>query len=55
VAQTDYTHDHRIGPEILKGTADSYRRMRNTMRFLLGALDGFSEDERLEPARYARA
>ncbi|MFQ6549607.1 isoleucine--tRNA ligase [Aestuariibius sp. 2305UL40-4] len=38
VAQTDYVHDHRIGPEILKGTADSYRRLRNTMRFLLGSL-----------------
>jgi isoleucyl-tRNA synthetase len=38
VAQTDYTNDQRIGPEILKGTADSYRRLRNTMRFMLGAL-----------------
>ncbi len=41
VAQSDYTNDQRIGPEILKGTADSYRRLRNTMRFLLGNLDGF--------------
>ncbi len=38
VAQSDYTADLRIGPEILKGVADSYRRLRNTMRFLLGAL-----------------
>ncbi len=38
VAQTDYTADQRIGPEILKGVADSYRRLRNTMRFLLGNL-----------------
>ena len=38
VAQADYTADQRIGPEILKGTADSYRRLRNTLRFLLGAL-----------------
>ena len=37
VAQTDYTADQRIGPEILKGTADSYRRLRNTMRFMLGS------------------
>jgi isoleucyl-tRNA synthetase len=36
VAQSDYTADQRIGPEILKGTADSYRRLRNTMRFMLG-------------------
>ena len=47
VAQTDYAVDQRIGPEILKGTADSYRRLRNTMRFLLGALDGFEPSERL--------
>ncbi|NNF23232.1 MAG: isoleucine--tRNA ligase [Rhodobacteraceae bacterium] len=50
VAQTDYTGDQRIGPEILKGTADSYRRLRNTMRFMLGNLDGFSEEERVDPA-----
>ncbi|MDA8584799.1 isoleucine--tRNA ligase [Rhodobacteraceae bacterium] len=50
VAQTDYTGDQRIGPEILKGTADSYRRLRNTMRFLLGNLSGFSDAERVDPA-----
>ncbi|MCB2134657.1 MAG: class I tRNA ligase family protein, partial [Rhodobacteraceae bacterium] len=50
VAQTDYTVDQRIGPEILKGTADSYRRLRNTMRFLLGNLAGFEEAERVAPA-----
>ncbi|MSU92230.1 isoleucine--tRNA ligase [Rhodobacteraceae bacterium 2CG4] len=50
VAQTDYTADQRIGPEILKGTADSYRRLRNTMRFMLGNLSGFSEAERLPEA-----
>jgi len=38
VAQTDYTADHRIGPEILKGVADSYRRLRNTFRFILGSM-----------------
>ncbi|NNL17144.1 MAG: isoleucine--tRNA ligase, partial [Boseongicola sp.] len=38
VSQTDYTADQRIGPEILKGVADSYRRLRNTFRFLLGNL-----------------
>ncbi len=41
VAQSDYTVDLRIGKEILKGTADSYRRLRNTFRFLLGALNGW--------------
>ena len=47
VAQTDYTADQRIGPEILKGVADSYRRLRNTMRFMLGALGHFSEADRV--------
>ncbi|MEP2922218.1 MAG: isoleucine--tRNA ligase [Sulfitobacter sp.] len=41
VAQTDYTQDQRIGDEILKGTADSYRRLRNTMRYMLGSLPDF--------------
>ena len=41
VAQTDYTNDQRIGDEILKGTADSYRRLRNTMRYMLGSLPDF--------------
>lgn len=50
VAQTDYAVDQRIGPEILKGVADSYRRLRNTLRFLLGALDGFEEGERVAAA-----
>ncbi|REF70282.1 MULTISPECIES: isoleucine--tRNA ligase [Paracoccus] len=50
VAQTDYTADQRIGPEILKGTADSYRRLRNTLRFVLGNLAGFDEAERVEAA-----
>jgi isoleucyl-tRNA synthetase len=51
VAQSDYTGDLRIGPEILKGTADSYRRLRNTMRFMLGALAHFSEADRSSPPR----
>ncbi len=40
----DYTEDHRIGDEILKGVADQYRKLRNTFRYLLGALDGFVGD-----------
>jgi len=50
VAQSDYSADQRIGPEILKGVADSYRRLRNTMRFMLGSLHDFSEADRIEPA-----
>ncbi|MGB7373444.1 isoleucine--tRNA ligase [Pontixanthobacter sp.] len=37
----DFTEDHRIGDEILKGVGDTYRKLRNTFRYLLGALDGF--------------
>ena len=43
----DYTEDHRIGDEILKGVADQYRKLRNTFRYLLGALDGFEDNERV--------
>ncbi len=44
VAQVDYMNDQRIGPEILKGVADSYRRLRNTFRYMLGNLDGTQEE-----------
>jgi isoleucyl-tRNA synthetase len=50
VALSDYTVDLRIGKEILKGVADSYRRLRNTMRYILGNLAGFTEAERLPVA-----
>jgi len=50
VVGSDYTEDLRIGPDILKQQADVYRRLRNTLRFLLGNLDGFDEAERLDPA-----
>ena len=46
----DFTEDHRIGDEILKGVADQYRKLRNTFRYLLGALDGFTEAERVDVA-----
>ena len=48
VAQSDYTADLRIGPEILKGVADSYRRLRNTMRFMLGSLADYSEADKTD-------
>ncbi|MBY8336731.1 isoleucine--tRNA ligase [Alteriqipengyuania sp. NZ-12B] len=48
----DSTMDHRIGDEILKGVADQYRKLRNTFRYLLGALDGFDyEAEGVEHAQ----
>jgi isoleucyl-tRNA synthetase len=48
VAQTDYFDDVRIGKEVLGGTGDAYRKIRNTFRYLLGALDGFSDAEKVD-------
>jgi isoleucyl-tRNA synthetase len=50
VASTDYFEDVRIGKEVLAGTSDAYRKLRNTFRYLLGALADFSEAERVAPA-----
>ncbi|MCY7338681.1 MAG: class I tRNA ligase family protein, partial [Sphingomonas bacterium] len=46
----DFTEDHRIGKEILAGVADQYRKLRNTFRYLLGALDGYDDSERVAVA-----
>ncbi|WP_265564477.1 isoleucine--tRNA ligase [Sphingomicrobium arenosum] len=37
----DYTEDHRIGDEILRGVGDQYRKLRNSLRYLLGALTDY--------------
>lgn len=50
VVGTDYTEDPVFGPETLKQMADIYRRLRNTLRYLLGNLNGFEERERLDVA-----
>lgn len=49
VAQTDYFEDVRIGKEVLAGTGDAYRKLRNTFRYMLGALDGYSDAEAVQP------
>ncbi|MEM9223896.1 MAG: class I tRNA ligase family protein, partial [Pseudomonadota bacterium] len=38
VASQDYSDDQRVGAEILKGVADSYRKLRNSLRWMLGTL-----------------
>jgi isoleucyl-tRNA synthetase len=48
VAQTDYFEDVRIGKEVLNTTSDAYRKLRNTFRYLLGALDGFTDAEKVD-------
>ena len=50
VASTDYFDDVRIGKEVLSTASDTYRKLRNTFRYLLGALDGWDEGERLPVA-----
>ncbi len=50
---SDYSEDVRIGKDTLKNAADLYRRIRNTFRFLLGALDGFTEAEKIAASEYA--
>ena len=47
VAATDYSDDQRIGPEILKTTVDTYRKLRNTLRWILGSLHPFTEKDRV--------
>jgi isoleucyl-tRNA synthetase len=44
---TDYWDDQRIGPEILKTTVDTYRKLRNTIRWMLGNLAHFHAEDRV--------
>ena len=50
VASTDYTSEMTVSDEILNRTADSYRRIRNTTRFLLSNLNGFDPKQHMLPA-----
>jgi isoleucyl-tRNA synthetase len=52
VASCDYWDDQRIGPEILKNAVETYRKLRNTIRWMLGNLAHFHEDDdRVAPAK----
>ncbi len=50
VAAADYSDDLRIGPEIVKTFAETYRKLRNTIRWMLGSLAHFREEDRTRPA-----
>jgi isoleucyl-tRNA synthetase len=50
VAACDYTDDQRIGPEILKNTVETYRKLRNTIRWMLGSLHHFKSGETIAVA-----
>ncbi|HEX7110691.1 MAG TPA: isoleucine--tRNA ligase [Aestuariivirga sp.] len=47
VASADYAEDLRLGKEILKTNVEAYRKLRNTMRYILGALDGLQDWEQV--------
>ncbi|RXD05226.1 isoleucine--tRNA ligase [Sphingomonas sp. UV9] len=50
VASTDYFDDVKIGKEVLATASDAYRKLRNTFRYMLGALEGFDDSERVAVA-----
>jgi isoleucyl-tRNA synthetase len=52
VMNSDTSEDLRIGPEILKQQAELYRRLRNTLRWILGSLDGFDDAEKLPEEKF---
>jgi isoleucyl-tRNA synthetase len=50
VVSSDYAEDLRIGPEILKNTVESYRKIRNTLRWMLGTLTHFTPSDAVDEA-----
>lgn len=44
-ASSDWANDLKIGKEIIQTSADAYRKLRNTLRYMIGALDGFDDSE----------
>jgi isoleucyl-tRNA synthetase len=51
VTASDYADDIRFGPEILKNFTETYRKLRNTLRWMLGNLAHFRPEDRIEPTR----
>jgi isoleucyl-tRNA synthetase len=49
IAAADYGDDLRLGKTIIEQSSETYRKLRNTLRYLLGALAGFTEAERFLP------
>lgn len=48
VALSDYSDDLRIGKQIIQTTVDAYRKLRNSLRYLLGALNGYTDAEAVD-------
>ena len=53
VCAADYADDLRIGPEILKTTVETYRKLRNTIRWMLGNLAHFRPEDRVADEGHA--
>ncbi len=51
VASVDYSDDQRIGPEIVKNVSEAYRKLRNTIRWMLGTLAHFDPTQALSRGR----
>jgi isoleucyl-tRNA synthetase len=51
VAASDYSNDVTLSPEILKTDVEMYRKLRNTIRWMLGNLVHFHAEDRVDPAR----
>ena len=49
-ASSDFTDDLKVGTEIIQTNVDAYRKLRNTLRYMIGALDGFDESEAVDYA-----
>ncbi|WP_418152169.1 isoleucine--tRNA ligase [Litorimonas sp. RW-G-Af-16] len=47
-ASSDFTTDLKIGKEIIQTNVDAYRKLRNTLRYMIGALDGFDDSEAVD-------
>ncbi|MGB6231359.1 MAG: isoleucine--tRNA ligase [Litorimonas sp.] len=48
VASSDVHNDLKIGKEIIQTNVDAYRKLRNTLRYLVGALDGYDQSEAVD-------
>ena len=49
-ASSDWANDLKIGREIIQTNVDAYRKLRNTLRYMIGALDGFDDTETVDYA-----
>ena len=50
VASSDWANDLKIGREIIQTNVDAYRKLRNTLRYMIGALDGYDEADAVDYA-----